>query len=96
MRAFISYLKMIYVNHPAIFWQIFLFFDKNTCQKEKKCYNVFSWKKERFSYGSHMDSIYPFSGYDLCKLRKEDKKVEQTHQKIRKTSEREIKTCLDF
>ena len=31
-----------------------------------------------------MDSIYPFSGYHLCKLRKEDKKVEQTYQKIKK------------
>ena len=35
-----------------------------------------------------MDSIYPFSGYRLCKLRKEDKRIEQTHQTIRKTSER--------
>ena len=48
-------------------------------KKEKKCYNDFSWKKERFSYGSYMDSIYPFSDYGLCELRKEDKKVEQTY-----------------
>ena len=25
-----------------------------------------------------MDSIYPFSGYHLCKHRKEDKRIEQT------------------
>ena len=30
----------------------------------------------------------PFLVIILCKLRKEDKKVEQTHQTIRKTSER--------
>ena len=29
-----------------------------------------------------MDSIYPFSAYSLCKLRKEDKRIEQTHQTI--------------
>ena len=32
--------------------------------------------------------IYPFSDSNLYGLRKEDKKVEQTHQTIRKTSER--------
>ena len=63
---------------------IFIYLTNILVKKKKKCYNDFSWKKERFSYGSHMDSIYPFSGYHLCKLRKEDKKVEQTHWRLEK------------
>ena len=58
---------------------IFIFLTNILVKKKKKCYNVFSWKKGRVSYGSHMDSVYPFSGDHLCKLRKEDKKIEQTH-----------------
>ena len=30
----------------------------------------------------------PFLAYSLCKLRKEDKRIEQTHQTIGKTIER--------
>lgn len=53
-------------------------------KNKKKRYNSFRRRKERYSYGSHMDSIYPFSAYSLCKLRKEDKRIEQTHQTIGK------------
>lgn len=32
-----------------------------------------------------MDSFYPFYSYILCKLRKEDKRIEQTYQRVGKT-----------
>ena len=66
----------------------YLYHISNDFDNKKKRYNSFRRKKERYSYGSHMDSFYPFYSYILCKLRKEDKRIEQTYQTIRKTSER--------
>ena len=79
MRAFYFLPQMILSIMFLFLTNIFIFLTNMLVKKKKKCYNVFSWKKERFSYGSHMDSVYPFSVYRLRKLRKEDKKVEQTY-----------------
>ena len=64
------------------------FFLTNMLVKKKRSVTMFLVERRGGFLWSHMDSIYPFSGYRLCKLRKEDKRIEQTHQTIRKTSER--------
>lgn len=72
-----------------------LFLTNNTCQKERVL-QWFSWKKERFSYGSHMDSIYlPFL---VIIYASSEKKIKSWFQRIKRLENKwkEIKTCLDF
>ena len=57
-------------------------------KNKKKRYNSFRRMKERNYDGIYLAIFYSTSVSDLYGLREEDKKIEQTYQRVGKPSER--------
>ena len=66
----------------------FLFLTKMLVKNKKKRYNSFRRRKERNYDGIYLAIFYSTSVSDLYELIEEDKKIEQTYQRVGKTIER--------
>ena len=66
----------------------FLFLTKILVKNKKKRYNSFRRRKERNYDGIYLAIFYSTSVSDLYVLGEEDKKIEQTYQRVGKTIER--------